>query len=205
MTESNRITPPPAALLHPGAPTPEALTIAAEVRSNATIWFDPQAAPGYLSLSQAGFGALLIARLDASWQHAQQIQQWLIGKPPAGVPGTNREAALKDVIESLETGTPPAPFVEYVGLYLAGDAAHARYSLVLGMNSPVKREDYQDAWKKKLAALSGNASTKPWNDEIVQFMKLFFGQDTSQEEFVMLASTVGDLTDPKHFIISLLI
>jgi len=187
--------PPPTELLRrPDRAGPAAQTVVAEIRSQATIWFDPKAAPAYLRISTQGFGSLMVARLDASWAHAKQIQAWLTAPPPPGVPGANREEALKDVFETLETGAPPKPFVEYVGLYLAGDAASARFSLVLGFRQPVARDDYNKAIAEKLRGLQATAA--PWHAALIEFFRLYFGQASSTEDFLMLVSTMGDLKDP---------
>jgi hypothetical protein len=106
-----RIGPPPAALLGSGAAAPEARTVISEVRSDAAVPFDPSALPHLLER-----GALIQWQVDASWSQAQEIQLWLIGAPAGGWGGgafPNREAALRDFFENLQSGTPPAPFLEW--------------------------------------------------------------------------------------------
>jgi hypothetical protein len=125
-----RIGPPPAALLGSGAAAPEARTVISEVRSDAAVPFDPSALPHLLER-----GALIQWQVDASWSQAQEIQLWLIGAPAGGWGGgafPNREAALRDFFENLQSGTPPAPFLEYDGTFLTTDLSHARYTMVLG-------------------------------------------------------------------------
>ena len=188
------LPPSPDLLRRAGGEAPAARTVVAEVRSEATIWFDPKAAPGYLRITAGGFGSLLLVRLDASWEHAKRIQDWLVAKPPAGMAEGNQEEALKNVFETLETGAPPATFIEYVGTYLAGDLARARFSLVLGFRGPVSREQYQKAWADKLQGLKATAPA--WHAALIDFLRLYTGQATSTEEFLMLTSTAGDLKDP---------
>lgn len=204
MTESRPVPPPPELLRWAGGTAPEARTVVAEVRSNATIWFDPKAAPGYLQVRTQGFGSLMLARLDASWEHAKRIQDWLVAAPPQGMPESNREEALKNFFETLETGAPPATFVEYIGTYLSGDQARARFSMLLGFRQPVARERYHAALADKLRGLQATAA--PWHAGVIEFLRLYSGQAASTEEFLMLASTTGDLKDPNaHPVISQLI
>jgi hypothetical protein len=204
MTEGRPVSPPPELLRAAGGTSPEARTVVAEVRSNATIWFDPKAAPGYLQIRTQGFGALMLARLDASWEHAKRIQDWLVARPPQGMPESNQEEALKNAFEALETGDPPATFVEYIGTYLTGDQARARFSMLLGFRQPVARERYHEALADKLRGLQATAA--PWYAALIEFLRLYSGQATSTEEFLMLASTTGSLKDPSvHPVISQLI
>ncbi len=79
-----KIVLPPASLLDPST-TPEVRTLLAEVRSDASLPFDPAAAPNYLSLNNVAFGALIVWRVDVSWLQAQAIQIWL-NATPTGCP-----------------------------------------------------------------------------------------------------------------------
>jgi hypothetical protein len=114
---NRRIAPPPTALFGSDIGMPEARTLLAEVRTDASLPFVPNAAPAYLLLANIAFGALIQWRVDVSWSQAQQIQLWLTGAPAGGLFPT-REQALKDFIENLLAGTPPAQFLDYVGTYV---------------------------------------------------------------------------------------
>ena len=189
-----KIVLPPASLLDPST-TPEVRTLLAEVRSDASLPFDPAAAPNYLSLNNVAFGALIVWRVDVSWLQAQAIQIWLnatpTGLPPFIPPSPNtRDRALKDFFENLQVGDINP--IEYVGTYLLTGESHASYTLVLGMRSPVKREAYQAAFTQALNVIQG--SFPPWFAELMQFVKMMLGQPSSREEFVSLAVNVGDLT-----------
>lgn len=204
MTRRSTVPPPPDLLRAATAAMPAAQTVVAEVRSQATIWFDPKAAPSYLTIRTQGFGSLMLARLDASWEHAKRIQDWLAAPPPTGMPESNQEEALKNFFETFETGAPPSTFVEYIGTYLSGDQARARFSMVLGFRQPVSRDEYQAAWVDKLRGVK--AAFEPWHAALLEFLHLYSGQATSTEEFLMLASTTADLKDPSaHPVISQLI
>lgn len=207
----NRVAPPPASLLRAVSAAPAAATATAEVRTDASIPFDPTDAPGYLVIAQAQFGAMVIWRLDTSWPHAQRIQGWLIDAPPAGVPGANQEAALADLIENLvvnpESGEAS---IEYIGTHLASANAHPTYTVLIGLRHPVQRDAYQDAWLQALNALS--ATNPPWHQRVVEFLRLFLAEPGVREEFTMLASSVGDLKandptsgNPRYPTISLLL
>jgi hypothetical protein len=185
---------PPASLLQ-SPTTPDVHTLLAEVRSDASIPFQPGPAPNYLTIPNVGFGALIVWRVDVSWLQAQEIQKWLIAAPtglPPFIPPTpnTRDRALEGFFESLQVGaTNP---IRYVGTYLLAGGSHASYTLVLGMRAPVKREDYQAAFTDALNVIQ--ASFPTWFAELMQFVKLMLGQPSSREEFVSLAVNVGDLT-----------
>ena len=206
MTDHARVPSPPKDLLRRlGRAAPAAETVVAEIRSQATLPFDPKDAPGYLAIQTQGFGSLLVVRADVSVADAEKIRAWLAGAPPQGVPGANREEALKDLFEQLETGAPPESFVEYIGTYVAGDFAVGRFTMLLGFRRPVGREAYRQALADKLNGLQA-AGPAGWHDEVVDFLRLIAGQASSTEEFLMLASALEDLKDPsKHPVISRLI
>jgi len=191
MTEQ-RITPPPAGLLGPKAAAPDARSLIAEVRSDASLEFDPAAAPGFLILNNVSFGAMILWRVDVSWSQAQQIQQWLIGAPAGGLFPT-RQQALQDFFENLQTGNPPGTFLEYVGTYLTTGLSHASYTLVLGVKSPRLRDAYQAAFDAALNALLPGPPGG-WPSELSNFIKMMLNQPSSCEEFLTLASSIGDLT-----------
>jgi hypothetical protein len=171
--------------------TPEVRTLLAEVRSDASLDFDPKAAPAALLLNNVAFGAVIQWRVDVSWSQAQQIQQWLMGMPAGGVVAPNRQVALKDFFENLQAGAPPGPFLEYVGTYLTANISHASSTLIVGMRVPTRQDVYQAAFQSALTALlSGPAG---WPGELVNFLKMMLNQPTSREEFLTLASNVGDL------------
>jgi len=180
---------PPADLLGPSS-TPEVRTLIAEVRSDASLDFDPKAAPAALLLNNVAFGALVQWRVDVSWSQAQQIQQWLIGAP-AGAVAPNRQVALKDFFENLQAGAPPGPFLEYVGTYLTANISHASYTLIVGMRVPIRQDVYQAAFQSGLTALLGGPPG--WPGELVSFLKMMLNQPTSREEFLTLASNIGNL------------
>jgi hypothetical protein len=180
---------PPSALLNEHAP-PNARTIVAEVRSDASLPFDPQAAPAELLLNNVAFGAIIQWRVDVSWSQAQAIQSWLNGR--AAGRGTNREQALKNFLENLRVGPPPGTFLEYVGTYLTTGISNARYTVLLGMRSPVGRDAYRSAFQTGLATLQ--AGPPGWPDELVSFLKMILNEPTSHEEFLTLASNMGDLS-----------
>jgi hypothetical protein len=204
MPETQPPTNPPSDLLRSMSSGPDAISVAAEIRTNASLDFNPAAAPGYLALA-AGFGALVITTVDTSWTNAQQIQQWLIAPPPAGIPGANQESALKDFYASLESGAPPAPFATYVGTYLEEGVSHASYTIVVGLYSPVSVDDYQAAWVAKLTALQANPATAAWGAALLTFFKLTLNQPTTVEKFVALASNVGSLASPGNSVVRLLL
>jgi hypothetical protein len=187
----HRIDPPPAALLGSNAAVPEARTVIAEVRSDASITFDPSAAPGFLVLPNIAFGALIQWRVDMSWSEAQQVQLWLLGGPAGGLFAT-REEALKDFFENLEAGTPPVQFLDYVGTYLTTNLSHASYTLVLGMRVPTQRDIYQSTFQSALNTLL--AGPAGWPAELVSFLKMMLNQPSSCEEFLTLARNVDDLS-----------
>jgi hypothetical protein len=186
-----RITPPPAPLLSSETAAPQAKTLVAELRTDASLDFDPQAAPQYLNIVNARFGALVAWRVDLSWSDAQLVQLWLTGAPAGGAFST-REEALKDFFETL-----PDPngnvFLEYLGTYLATGLSHASYTMIVGMRSPVPREDYKKAFTDALNALRQAIGPSGWYAELVNFMKIMLNQPTSREEFLTLASNEGDL------------
>jgi hypothetical protein len=133
--------------------------------------------------------------VDVSWSQAQEIQLWLIGAPAGGWGAfPNREAALRDFFENLQSGTPPAQFLEYDGTFLTTDLSHARYTMVLGMKVPTKREAYQDAFNKALDDLLAGAASASWAAELISFLKMMLNQPSSREDFLTLAVNVGDFT-----------
>jgi hypothetical protein len=187
-----RTTPPPADLLGAGAAEPKVRTLLAEVRSDASLPFDPKEAPAFLLLDDVAFGALVLWRVDLSWSEAQQIQLWLTGAP-TGVPGATREEALQGFFENLRA-PPPAPpdtFIEYVGTYLTTGTSHASYTLVLGMRVPHARDAYQTAFQNSLNVIGPPS----WRDELISFIRMMLNQPSSREEFLTLASIVGDLSN----------
>jgi len=181
---------PPSGLLSSDTATPEARTVIAEVRSDASLSFDPLAAPTFLLLNNVAFGALIQWRVDVSWSEAQRIQLWLGGAPAGGL-FTTRQEALKDFFENMQAGTPPSPFLEYVGTYLATGTSHASYTLVLGMRAPHPRDLYQTAFQSALNTLLGGPVG--WPGELIDFLKMMLNQPSSREEFLSLASNIGDL------------
>lgn len=186
-----RITPPSSALLGRDSAAPQAHTLIAEVRSDASLSFDPLAAPAFLVLPGVAFGALIQWRVDVSWSQAQQIQLWLTGAPAGGL-FPSRQEALKFFFENLQAGTPSAQFLDYVGTYLTTGLSHASYTLVLGMRTPIPRDVYQATFQSALTTLlSGPAG---WPGEFVSFLKMMLNQPSSREEFLVLATNVGDLT-----------
>jgi hypothetical protein len=187
-----RITPPPAALLGFGTLAPEARTLIAEVRSDASLPFDPQAAPNFLALPGVKFGALILWRVDVSWVQAQQIQLWLTGAPAGGLFPTRQEA-LKDFFENLRAGAPPIQFLDYVGTYLTAGLSHASYTLVVGMRSPTPRDQYQAEFQNALNGLLAVAGPVGWPAELISFLKMFLNHPSTREEFLTLATNIGDL------------
>jgi hypothetical protein len=205
VTEKRRVTPPHISLLRAASGAPAAQTVHAEVRTDASVPFDPSDAPDYLDIVNARFGALVFWRVDVSWAIAQQIQLWLIGPPgpgslvPVGAPAdqNTRENALALLIANLQGGgPPPAPFAQYIGTHLTTDVSHGSYTMVVGITNPITRDDYQNAWVGAIAALRPPppAPALSWHADVVQFLKFMLGQPSSQEEFIQLASNVGDLT-----------
>jgi hypothetical protein len=184
------ITAPPAWLL--GADAPEISTVTAEVRSDASIPFDPKDAPAFLNL-QGGtrFAAFVLWHVDLAWPDAQRLQLWLTGAPAGGIAPT-REEALKDFIENLVAPDPsgaPVNFASYLGTFLASDLSHAAYTTLIGLRRPLPRAVYQKAW---IDGLSG-ASGAPWFPELRDFLRMVLAQPSSREEFMQLAQGVGDL------------
>jgi hypothetical protein len=186
------VIPPPARLLHDGRATPDARAVLAEVRSDASLPFDPNAAPGYLRIVDSSFGALVTWRVDLSWSDAQQVQLWLIGAPAGGAFPT-REEALGDFFETLVIGAPPQPYIEYIGTYLTTGISHASYTVLLGMRVPVLRDEYQTSFVNALNALLAAGGPAGWYAELVEFLRLILNQPSSREEFLTLASNIGDL------------
>jgi hypothetical protein len=202
------IIPPPPGLLHRTAEEPQSTTLVAELRTDASLDFDPQAAPLYLNIANARFGALVMWRADLSWSDAQRVQSWLTGAPAGGA-FPNREEALKDFLETM-----PNPdgdiFAEYLGTYLTTGVSHAAYTMIIGMKEPIPREDYQTAFIDALETLRQSAGPAGWYAELVAFMQLLLDRPTSREEFLSLASNVGDLArnvggNPVHPLIQLLV
>jgi hypothetical protein len=189
---------PPAELLGEGRAPPEVTTLIAEVRSDASLSFDPLAAPNYLVIPGVAFGALIMWRVDVSWTQAEQIQSWLMGAPPAGagLPSTRLEALKRFFELDMEAGTPPKQFLDFVGIYLATGLSHAQYTLVLGMRHPFARAAYQNAFDTALSAVLASPTTAGWGAEIVDFLKLVLNQPSSREEFLTLSINVRDAGDP---------
>jgi hypothetical protein len=98
------------------------------------------------------------------------LRNCLRGHGPGAFP--NREAALRDFFENLQSGTPPAQFLEYDGTFLTTDLSHARYTMVLGMKVPTKRKSYQDAFNKALDDLLAGAASASWAAELISFLKM---------------------------------
>jgi len=189
---------PPLELLE-GSAHPEVRTLIAEVRSDASLSFDPLAAPSFLAIPGVAFGGLIIWRVDVSWSHAEQIQVWLTGAPGGGgLPGlpATRFQALRGFFEHIMAGTPPKQFLDFVGIYLTTGVSHAQYTLVLGMRDPHARDVYQSAFDTALNALL--TSTVSWGQDVVNFLKLMLNQPSSREEFLTLSTNirapVGDPT-----------
>jgi hypothetical protein len=175
---------------------PEVQTIIAEVRSDASLPFDPHAAPDFLNIIDSGFGALILWRVDVSWSQAQEIQLWLNTRPGTGGGSVDtRQQALKRFFENLRTGDSPEPFLVYAGTYLTTGQSCASYTLVLGMRAPVSRDDYQSAFQTGLNAV--RAGSPGWPEELVNFLKMMLNQPSSREEFLTLASDVGDLSSER--------
>ncbi len=179
-----RITAPPAQLLRTAA-GPEARTIVAELRTDASIEFDPQAGPASLLVNES-FGGLIVWRVDLSWSLAQEVQLWLIGAP-AGPAFATREEALKDFFDNIVDGNGDL-FLTYIGTYLEAGLSHASYTMTIGMFSPVSREDYQQIFLDALDALP-----PAWRAEVVDLIRLLCNQPSSREEYLLLASNEGDL------------
>jgi hypothetical protein len=201
--------PPPAVLLSSDSATPEARTLIAEVRTNATLPFDPKVAPTFLFLPNVGFCALILWRVDVSWSQAQQIQLWLTGAPgaPAGALFPTREEALKDFLEGLQAGTPPAPFLKYVGTYLETGLSHARYTLVLGMQTPIGQDLLLSTVRDGIADVEASARTVggAWQTELIAFFKMIFNQPSTYKELLTLAANVGDLAKSGPPVIRMLV
>jgi hypothetical protein len=197
MTETKRpdatqhVAPPPANLLH-GAP--RATELRAEVRSDASIQFDPAAAPAYLHLPADGFGALFTWSVSVSWTEAEQIQAWLVAPHPISADQT-QEQGLADLFDKLQvtSGGAPHAFLTYVGAYLVSGESSASYRMVVGMRVPVKREDYQEALISRLAKLKENPATVVWYKSLVNFFQMMLNPPTAREEFLLLAANVGSL------------
>jgi hypothetical protein len=184
-----RIAPPPAALLGSNTAAPDARTVVAEVRSDAALSFDPLVGPVLKN------GGLILWQVDVSWSQAEQIQVWLIGAPAGGWGSfSTREAALKDFFESFQGGSPPAHFLEYEGTFLTTGLSHARYTLVLAITAPTNREIYFATFNKALKDLLAGAASAAWAAELVSFLKMMLNQPSSLEDFLTLASNVGDLS-----------
>jgi hypothetical protein len=194
-----RPTLPPSALLRAAAAPPQAATVQAEVRTDASLPFDPDEAPDYLVIEDAKFGALVLWRVELSWADAQDVQLWLIGAPGPGslVPATapanenTRENALSLFVENLNG--PAGTFAEYVGTYLESEVSHASYTVMVGIRTPISRQDYQAAWLNAIAALPA-AAAPSWRADLVDFLRMILGRETSEEKFLQLASNIGDLT-----------
>lgn len=204
---TRRVAPPPASLLQ-GAPRTRELR--AEVRSDASIQFDPSAAPAFLHLPTEGFGALFTWSVSVSWPEAENIQAWLIAPHPLSADQT-QEQGLADVFGKLQvTSTPggtPHAFLNYVGTYLVSGDSSAKYRMVVGMRVPVKREDYQAALINRLAKLKENPATADWYASLVKFFQMMLNPPTAREEFLLLGSNVGSLkaNHASHPMISLLL
>ena len=186
------IAPPPAKLLRSGHAAPDTQTVLAEVRSDASLPFDPAAAPDYLKITGESFGALVTWHVDLSWTDAQKLQLWLTDAPDGGAFLT-REEALRDFFDTLEAGDPPEPFITYVGTYLATSVSHASYTVLLGMRVPFTRDQYQASFLDALKKLLATGGPGGWYDELMTFLRLMLNQPSSREEFPTLASNVGSL------------
>ncbi|MCK8784067.1 hypothetical protein M0638_06700 [Roseomonas sp. NAR14] len=193
--EDRRAAAPPASLLRADASAPATVAVVAEVRSDASIKFDPMLAPGYLGLPKDGFGALLLWRFQLSWSRAQEVQKWLAGPSPVNPPIT-REEEFRDLINGLDSSKDGSGefFLHYVGTFLAADQSYASYTIAVGMTKPVARQDYQRIWMEKLDALKKNPASRAWYDELIAFLRLCLDTPLVSEEFALLASNVGDLT-----------
>jgi len=191
MTYKQSLQPPPKLF---GADTagPDARTIVAEVRSDASLPFNPLEAPQALELPAMAFGAFIVWRADLSWSEAQQIQLWLSPPQPGGI--SANEAQLKSFFENLRTDAAAEPFLRYLGTYLTTGTSNASYMLVLGMLVPTGRKDYQDAFANALnAVVAGGAA---FAVELVRFLKMLLNHPSSREEFLTNATNVGDLAQP---------
>jgi hypothetical protein len=182
---------PPAALLGRDSAAPQVRTLIAEVRSDASLPFDPLAAPTFLVLQGVSFGALIQWRVDVSWSQAQEIQLWLSGVPTGGLL-PSRQEELKSFFDNLQTGTPPVKFLNYIGTFLTTGLSHASYTMLLGVRRPIPRDVYQATFQRALNTLL--AGPAGWPGELVSFLKMMLDQPSSREEFLVLATNVGDLT-----------
>jgi hypothetical protein len=184
-----RIAPPPAALLGSNRAAPDARTVIAEVRSDAGLLFDPQIGPLLRS------GGLILWQVDVSWSQAQLIQLWLTGPPAGGWGGfLKREDALRAFFESFVGGTPPLHFLEYEGTFLTTGLPHARYTLVLSATAPTNRAIYAATFNTALNDLLADPASAAWAAELVDFLKMMLNQPSSCEDYLTLASNIGDLT-----------
>lgn len=175
------VQPPPPSLLDPAAASPRAQTLVSELRTDASLDFDPKAAPGSLKIIASGFGAMILWTVDLSWSDAQKVQIWL-SSPAAGTAAL-RQDQFKLFIDNL-TAPNGDDFLTYVGTYVESGVSHASYTVVLGMKSPMPLSDYKVAF---LQALS-KANPPAWHAQILEFLKLILNQPTSREQYLLLAS-----------------
>jgi hypothetical protein len=193
---------PPGALLRAAGVVPRAAAVRAEVRSDASLPFDPDAAPDYLVVQEGTFSAFVLWRVELAWVDAQEVQLWLLDAPgpgslvAVGAPAeeNTRENALSLFIENMQG--PNGTFAEYLGTFLESDISHASYTMVVGIRTPISRADYQAAWLGSVNGLpaGGAAPAAAWRTELIAFIRMMLGRETSDEKFLQLASNVGDLT-----------
>ena len=185
------VAPPPGGLLGPGAPAPRATTLLPEVRSDSGLVLDE---PTHLQANPytgTPFLAKILWRVDLGWREADEVQQWLLGKPAHGN-GATREEAFKAFIEkAMVAGDPPRPFLQYLGIYLSEEISHARYTVLLAMTRQVKWEDYQQSWWDAVNGLG--PPTDPWRTELTWFLRATVGLATADVELLLHAAAVGDL------------
>ena len=189
----NRIPPPPAELLRRVQGQPEAVTITAEIRSDASIPFNPGAAPPFLQ-AVGPWGSMALWQVDVPWTVAQQIQLWLNAAPGAGHPlaasdpDMTRENAFRAFVRDklLDAGN---SFAEFLGAFLEADVSHGRYNVVIGLRQPITRQAYQTAWIDAINTLGAVT----WRDELVTFLRLMLGQASSEVRFIQRAAAIGDL------------
>ena len=175
------IQPPPPWLLDPSAASPKTQTLLSELRTDASLEFDPKAAPDSLKITASAFGAMILWKVDLSWSDAQEVQTWLSSK--AAESDNDRQDQFKLFIESL-VDAQGDNFLTYVGTYLESGVSHASYTIMLGMQAPKPLKEYKDSFMEALQ----NAGPPAWNEQIVGFLKLVLNQPTSREEYLVLAS-----------------
>jgi len=179
---------PPVELLGEGKAPPEVQTLIAEVRSDASLSFNPLAAPSFLNLINVAFGALIIWRVDVSWNRAEEMQNWLTGAPVGPGLAATREEALKDFFDNIAVKN--EQILDFVGIYLTTSVSHAQYTMVVGMRNPVPRDVYQSAFDSALSSVLASPLFTSWSADLVNFLKMMLNEPSSREEFLTLATNV---------------